>query len=578
MTSTKKVLLGTAAATMAVATGGNTGAQAADILRKAPPIQYVRICDQYGAGFFQIPGSSICLQLRGQVQSDNSYIPTADILFVTPSKGTGTYNNTLQFSTQQDHWGYEVTAKPRFDARTETSVGTIRAYAELKIQLDAGAFNGPPGPGGGDTGAGNKTELYRGYLQWAGWTIGNADSIWSQGGFKDGEIADVIQSDKSSGWTAYYTWTPSGPGVPPKKGSAPVPDGWSFAIGIDEIFKHRAKSQIGGGCTYYDLVLNAGSTAGLGSVCAADGVMSVPDFVARIHYEADPPGKDDQHNDQFGLGSLHLAGLYHQISQIGVGSASPAPGVPIPAPGCGAVNSVITGAGATNAPLCLGPTVHDNGWAVNGAWKFFVPMWPGTKLGSLRQSNMDNIAGNVLYCNGVVEACGIGATNGNLNAGDAYWTGGLTRDDTDSRIINTGTGTFYNDKFKALAVNAQYFHILTDCTNPVTCFTMDLEANFAWVTPGSITQNTDWTLGGLGKARKMALTGEISWGATRNGTTRPVFWRADFEVQYLKVWQDLPCNNNGNVVAACGAPTAIPVGINKDPSSWVWRTTITFDY
>jgi hypothetical protein len=73
MTSTKRVLLGTAAATMAVAAGGNPSVQAADILRKAPPIQYVRICDQYGAGFWQIPGSSICLQIRGQVQSDNDY-------------------------------------------------------------------------------------------------------------------------------------------------------------------------------------------------------------------------------------------------------------------------------------------------------------------------------------------------------------------------------------------------------------------------------------------------------------------------------------------------------------------------
>jgi hypothetical protein len=569
MTSTKKVLLGTAAATMAVAAGSNTGAQAADILRKAPPIQYVRICDQYGAGFFQIPGSSICLQLRGQLQSDNDYQPTADILFVTPSKGTGTYQATLQFANQQDHWGYEVTAKPRFDARTETSVGTIRAYAELKIQLDAGAFNGPPGPGGGDVGSGNKTELYRGYLQWAGWTIGNNESIYSQGSFKDGNIANVIQSDKSSGWTANYTWTPSGPGVPPKKGSAPVPDGWSFSGGIEEIFKHRAKNQIGGGCTYYDLQIIGANAIGAGNVCAADGTMSVPDFAARIHYEADPPGKDDQHNDQFGLGMLHLSGLYHQISQIGVGGSGGVGALPCAVP-------ATNGSGVAGA--CLGPVVHDSGWAVNGAWKFFVPMWPGTKLGSMRSSDMDNIAGNVLYCNGVLEACGIGATNGNFNAGDAYWTGGLIRDDTDSRIINTGTGTFYNDKEKALAVNAQYFHILTDCTNPVNCFTLNLEGNFAWVTPGSITQNVDWTNGGLGKARKMALSGEISWGTTRQGTTRPVFWRADFEVQYLKVWQDLPCNNNGLAGAVCGAPTALPVGISKDPSSWVWRTTITFDY
>ena len=80
--------------------------------------------------------------------------------------------------------------------------------------------------------------------------------------------------------------------------SAPVPDGWSFAFGADSNFKHRAKAQFGGGCTYYDLTIAPGNAIGAGNVCAADGPMSVPDFVARIHYEADPPGKDDQHNDQ----------------------------------------------------------------------------------------------------------------------------------------------------------------------------------------------------------------------------------------------------------------------------------------
>jgi hypothetical protein len=576
MTSTRKILLGTAAATIAVTAGVNTGAQAADaMLKKAPPIQYVRICDRYGYGFFQIPGSSICLQLRGQMQSDNDYQPTKDLVFMTPSKGSGSYggfagattanqgNAQVLFSNQQDNWGYEMTAKPRFDARTETSMGTLRAYVEVKIQLDAGAFIGPPTPGAGETGAGNKSELYRGYLQWAGWTIGEIDSPYSLGSMKDGDIADVTQSDKSSGWGVNYTWTPTGPGLPPVKGSAPVPDGWSVTFGADSPLKHIAKNQIGGGCTYYDLALAPGSTAGSGTVCAATGPLSVPDFVARLHYEADPPGKDDQHNDQFGLGTFHVAALYHQITQIAVG-------------GTGLVNPANLACGG--GTCAAGPAVHDHGWAVNGFLKFFVPMWPGTTLGARRGSDADNIQLQALYCDGALEACGIGGTNGNLSVGDAYWSGGLSRDDTDSRIINNGNGSFYNDKEKALAVNAQYHWALTNCADPVHCLVATTMATYAWVTPGSITQNVDWTEGGLGKARKMNLTGEISWGVSRNGSTKPVFWRLDAEVQYSKIWQDLPCNNNGNVGAACGLATAIPFGITKDPSNWVYRTTITYDW
>jgi hypothetical protein len=43
---------------------------------------------------------------------------------------------------QHDNWGYEVTAKPRFDAAARS---TLRAFAWLMIELDAGDFNEPPG-------------------------------------------------------------------------------------------------------------------------------------------------------------------------------------------------------------------------------------------------------------------------------------------------------------------------------------------------------------------------------------------------------------------------------------------------
>jgi hypothetical protein len=535
------------------------------MLKKAPPIQYVRICDRYGYGFFQIPGSSICLQLRGQLQSDNDYQPTHDIVFLGSSKSGGAYTPTFQAANQQDHWGYEVTAKPRFDARTETSMGTLRAYVELKIQLDAGAFNAIVGPGQGETGAGNKSELYRGYLQWAGWTIGEADSIWSLGAFKNGDIADVQQTDKSSGWTVFYTWTPTGPGVPPVKGSAPVPDGWSFSVGADSPLKHISKPQFSSGYQYL-FIAGAGSPGvGPGGVAATTGPISIPDFVARLHYEADPPGKDDQHNDQFGIGYFHAAAAWHQITTIGTGGTGIVPAA---------------GSAACLGQTCaFGPAVHDTGWAVGGSMKFFVPMWAGTKLGSNRSSNADNIQFEVLYANGALEYGGIGGTMGSLGAGDAYWVGGLARDDTDARLVNNGAGSYFYDKEKDLVVNGQYHSILTDCTDPVHCLALTLAADYAWVTPGNITKATDWTQGGLGNAKKTALTAELSWGTSRNGSTRPVFWRVDWEVQYLKVWQDLPCNNNGNLaIAACGTPTAIPVGIAQNPDSWVFRTTITYDW
>ena len=59
----KSLLLGAAAGLATV-----VSAQAADLpTRKAAPVQYVKICDAYGAGFFYIPGTDTCLRVGGLV-------------------------------------------------------------------------------------------------------------------------------------------------------------------------------------------------------------------------------------------------------------------------------------------------------------------------------------------------------------------------------------------------------------------------------------------------------------------------------------------------------------------------------
>ena len=62
----KSLLLGSAAGIAAVA-----GAQAADLpSRKAAPVEYVRVCSAYGAGFFYIPGTDTCLRVGGRVRAE----------------------------------------------------------------------------------------------------------------------------------------------------------------------------------------------------------------------------------------------------------------------------------------------------------------------------------------------------------------------------------------------------------------------------------------------------------------------------------------------------------------------------
>ena len=58
----KSLLLGSAAAMLAV-----SGASAADAIVAAEPepVEYVRVCDAFGAGYFYIPGTETCLRLSG---------------------------------------------------------------------------------------------------------------------------------------------------------------------------------------------------------------------------------------------------------------------------------------------------------------------------------------------------------------------------------------------------------------------------------------------------------------------------------------------------------------------------------
>jgi hypothetical protein len=65
-------------------------AQAADLpSRKAAPLNYVRICDAYGSGFFYIPGTETCLKVGGLALFDTR------VFFNTP------YSNAAGFFSEE---------------------------------------------------------------------------------------------------------------------------------------------------------------------------------------------------------------------------------------------------------------------------------------------------------------------------------------------------------------------------------------------------------------------------------------------------------------------------------------------
>lgn len=67
----KSLLIGSAAALVAV-----SGARAADaiIAAEPEPVEYVRVCDAFGTGFFYIPGTETCLRVGGYVRVQNDFV------------------------------------------------------------------------------------------------------------------------------------------------------------------------------------------------------------------------------------------------------------------------------------------------------------------------------------------------------------------------------------------------------------------------------------------------------------------------------------------------------------------------
>ena len=62
----KTLLLGAAAGLVTVG-----AAQAADLpMTKAEAVEYVKVCTEFGEGFFYIPGTDTCLKIGGEVRAD----------------------------------------------------------------------------------------------------------------------------------------------------------------------------------------------------------------------------------------------------------------------------------------------------------------------------------------------------------------------------------------------------------------------------------------------------------------------------------------------------------------------------
>lgn len=241
----KSLLLGSAAALVAV-----SGARAADavVVAEPEPMEYVRICDVYGAGFYYIPGTETCLRVGGYIRYDIGV-------------GKGGYGGLIDVTDKRDFaeaqrehakamadWranGGDPLTRPRLrdidthdtyykraraalqmDARSETELGTLRGYMHINYNWDTVVTNVLDADNDAviarltDTATG--FGINHAFIELGGFRIGKTDSLFStMTGYAGGVIEDdLVPYGPFDTHQIAYTYT--------------GPNGFSAAVAVEE--------------------------------------------------------------------------------------------------------------------------------------------------------------------------------------------------------------------------------------------------------------------------------------------------------------------------------------------------------
>jgi len=239
MKMVKSLLLGGAAGLLAVA-----GAQAADLPVKAKPVQYVKICSLYGAGFYYMPGTDTCLKVGGWVRAEYSYGNNGS--FAWGWANADVNNRTTNNSVMRAR-GY-ITA----DAREQTEYGTLRSYIAVGISTSDVGADSPS----------NTFSANRAFIQFAGFTAGIAQSFY-----------DFYSVPASSFWGAFPASDTGDPGWQVFAYTAQFGNGLSASISAEE----RRDTQI----------VSAMTAFGTGGVTTTSsyGGFQAPDVVGNLRLD-----------------------------------------------------------------------------------------------------------------------------------------------------------------------------------------------------------------------------------------------------------------------------------------------------
>jgi hypothetical protein len=130
------------------------------------PVDYVKVCDAYGAGYYYIPGTETCLSIRGYVWFQ-----------VGAGSGTAGVDTPGYYGNDTDGWNTGVRTRIDIKAKSDTELGTLTGW--IRLQADWNTKNNRPGAGGGDfTNGDGPVGIDQAWVQLGGLAMGYGESAW----------------------------------------------------------------------------------------------------------------------------------------------------------------------------------------------------------------------------------------------------------------------------------------------------------------------------------------------------------------------------------------------------------------
>ena len=173
-------------------------AQANDILVKkiggAKAVEYVETCPVFGRSFIKMPGTDICMGLRGGLEVKFSFVNPR-----TSIKEDGKSFDPPKAVTNTTGWMIKI--KPGFDFRSQTEYGTLRTFFAFKTEIDNGIHNDrlPVLTGSPDF------KIDKAYIEWAGFLVGLQNSPFQYFAHDD-VILSISADPKITNFQFTYTW------------------------------------------------------------------------------------------------------------------------------------------------------------------------------------------------------------------------------------------------------------------------------------------------------------------------------------------------------------------------------------